>query len=288
MKGLLRRALPERARLALRRSGRLRWITKARSLRSAGPGPWRGRPLKIASFVLLDPEVDTYTYRIENDRELAEGLAGLLGSTHEEIQALLSEAQTDSELGERLTRDIGWRVLFYKRRPPLDGHHLSAYAIVRSLGPEVAVETGILEGLGSRTILRALQRNAEDGRDGHLWSFDVMRGAGALVPERLATRWTPLYEASEQGLPRLLAQRSVGFFIHDSLPDPEHQRRELETAIDRARPGAVVMTVHGWSGVLEELAHERALSYAEFRERPHDHFYGGRHLAWARVPAAPD
>jgi hypothetical protein len=117
----------------------------------------------------------------------------------------------------------------------------------------VAVETGILERLGSRTILRALQRNAEARRDGHLWSFDIMRGAGALVPERLATRWTPPSEASEQGLPRLLAQRSVGFFIHDSLPDPE-----------------------------------RDLSYAEFCERPQDHFYGGRHLAWARVLAEPD
>ena len=280
--------MPERARLALRRLGRLRWLTKARNLRRTGAGPWRGRPGRIAAFVLLDPEVDTYSYWIDNDAELAGCLAPVLDRPPEEVRALLLEALEDIELGERLTRDIGWRVLFHKRRPPLAGHHLSAYAIVRALGPEMAVETGILDGLGSRTMLRALQRNAADGRDGRLWSFDIMPGAGALVPERLASRWTPLYEPVEKGLPRLLDGRSVDFFIHDSLPDPEHQRRELAAALDSARPSAVVMTTHGWSGVLKELATERHLTYAEFRERPRDHFYGGRHLAWARVAPDPD
>jgi hypothetical protein len=288
VKRLVRGVMPERARLALRRLGRLRWLTKARNLRRTGPGPWRGRPVRLARFVLLDPEVDTYSYWIDNEGELAGCLATLLDRPPEEVHALLREALDDSELGERLTRDIGWRVLFHKRRPPLAGHHLSAYAIVRALYPEVAVETGILDGLGSRTMLRALQRNADDGRDGHLWSFDIMPGAGALVPGRLAARWSPLYEDTEEGLPRLLDGRSLDFFIHDSLPEPGHQRRELVTALDSARPGAVVMTVHGWSGVLKELAAERGLTYREFHERPRDHFYGGRHLAWARVAAVPD
>jgi hypothetical protein len=279
--------MPERARLALRRLGRLRWLTKARNIRRTGAGPWSGRPVRIARFVLLDPEVDTYSYWIDNAGELADCLAPVLDRPPEEVRALLREAVEDIELGERLTRDIGWRVLFHKRRPPLAGHHLSAYAIVRALGPEVAVETGILDGLGSRTMLRALQRNADEGRLGHLWSFDIMPGAGALVPERLAPRWTPLYEPTERGLPRLLDGHSVDFFIHDSLPDPEHQRRELVTALDSARPGAVVMTAYGWSGVLKELATERGLTYAEFRERPRDHFYGGRHLAWARAWRRP-
>jgi Methyltransferase domain len=268
----------------VRRLGRLRWVTKGRNLRRAGLGPWQGRPVRVASFVLLDPEVDTYSYWIENGDELAERLAQVLGRSKSELLALLQEARDDIELGERLTRDIGWRVLFFKRRPPLAGHHLAAYAVVRALAPDVAVETGILDGLGSRTILRALQRNAEAGRQGRLWSFDVMPGAGALVPARLATRWTPVYESSERALPRLLTQRPLDFFIHDSLPEPEHQRLELEAALDNARPGALVMTVHGWTGVLRELARARGLSYEDFHERPRDHFYHGRHLAWTRVP----
>jgi hypothetical protein len=262
----------------LRRVGRLRWITKYRKLRSAGSGAWRGRPARIARYVLLDPEVDTYSYEIDNHDELAERLALVTDRPAAEFRGFIDEALQDPEL--RLTRDIGWRVLFLKRRPPIAGHHLAAYAIVRATKPAMAVETGILDGLGSRTILRALERNGGEGR---LWSFDIMPGAGTLVPGRLRGRWTPLYESTRSGLPWLLAERRLDFFVHDSLPEAEHQRFELETALAHAERGAVVMTVHGWTGVLKDLSRSTGYPYAEFRERPRDHFYGGRHLAWARV-----
>jgi hypothetical protein len=145
----------------------------------------------------------------------------------------------------------------------------------------MAVETGILDGLGSRTMLVALERNRGAG---HLWSFDIMPGAGALVPSRLRLRWTPVYRSARPGLPELLADRRLDFFLHDSLPGAEHQRFELQTALAHAKPGAIVMTVHGWTGVLDEMSAAAGLPYADFRERPQDHFYGGRHLAWARVP----
>lgn len=267
----------------MRRLGRMRWITKARNLKSAGAGAWGGRPARIVGYVLFDPEVDTYSYDIDNKDELAERLGLLTERPADEIRRYIGEAETEPELNDRLTRDIGWRLLFFKRRPPLAGHHLAAYAIVRAVKPAVAVETGILDGLGSRAMLAALERNAGEGPDGHLWSFDVMPGAGTLVPGRLRGRWTPVYQSTEQGLPEFVAERQLDFFLHDSLPDPGYQRFELETALAHAQPGAVLMTTHGWSGVLEELSRSAGLSYADFHERPHDHFYKGRHLAWART-----
>lgn len=282
----LKRFLPETSRLLVRRLGRLRWVTKAKKLRSAGAGPWSGRPARIAGYVLFDPEVDTYSYDIDNHDELAERVSSVTGRPVEEVRGYIGEARGDPELHDSLTRDIGWRVLFFKRRPPLAGHHLAAYAIVRAMKPAMAVETGILDGLGSRTILLALERNAGEGHDGHLWSFDVMPGAGTLVPRRLGTRWTAVYESTRSGLPELLDERRLDFFLHDSLPDPEHQRFELEAALAHAQPDAVVMTTHGWSGVLEEMSRSAGLAYADLQERPHDHFYSGRHLAWARVRRA--
>lgn len=285
LKERVKGALPERSRLFVRRFGRVRWITKGRKLRAEGAGAWRGRPFRIARYVLLDPEIDTYSYEIDNLDELAERLALVTERPREKLRGLLDEALRNPELHEQLTRDIGWRVLFFKCRPPIAGHHLAAYALVRALAPVVAVETGILDGLGSRTILAALERNAAEGREGHLWSFDVMPGAGALVPVRLESRWTAVYRPTEEALREVLAGRRLDFFLHDSLPDPEHQRYELETAYAHARPGAVLMTTHGWTDVLEELSATAGLAYADFHERPRDHFYGGRQLAWARTPS---
>jgi len=285
MKQALKRIIPERARLYLRRANRLRWITKAKILRRSDSSAWDGRPLRKARYVLFDPEVDTFTYRIENVDELAERLALVLDRPPAEIRAHLAAALDDPELGPGLSRDIGWRVLFTKRRPPLPSHHLSAWAIIRATKPELVVETGILEGLGDRIMLRALQLNAEEGSPGRLTAFDIMPGSGRLlVPERLRPAWEPIYEPTPEALRSHLEGRRVGLFLHDSVPDADHLRAELEAVLPHMAPGGVVMTVHGWTGVLAEEAGGLEGRTAAFEERPEDHFYGGRTLAWMRLP----
>lgn len=270
MKARLKALAPERARLLVRHLGRLRWITKWRRLRAASPHGWTGRPLRQLRYVLTDPEVDSFTYELENLDELADALAATLGEPRATIAAHLDEALDDPDFAA----DVGWRVLFLKRGARPVGHHLAAYAAVRATRPKVAVETGILDGMGSRTILRALQRNGDGGR---LWSFDVMPGAGALVPPRLRAAWTPVYASTATALQPLLAEREVGFFLHDS--DAGHQELELRTVLHRAAPGAVLMTAWGWTGTLQRLIEEAAT----FQERPRDHFYAGRRVAFARL-----
>jgi hypothetical protein len=286
----LKRLLPNRIRLYLRRLGRLRWITKARTLRSEGAGAWEGRPLRQARYVLLDPEVDTYTYPVANVEELSADLAEVLDRPTEEVDSHLHEALEDPELGAGLAGDIGWRVLYLKRRPALPSHHLSAWAIIRTCKPRFVVETGILEGLGSRTMLRALELNAEEGAAGRLMSFDVLPGAGVLVPERLRERWQPVYEHAPEALVTHLEGHEVDLFLHDSTQEADHLRAELDAVTPHLAPCAVLMTLIGWSGVLEDLAARVGARCRTFRERPADHFYAGRRVSWMRLrpPPAPD
>lgn len=285
MKSKLKRLVPERARLYLRRAGRLRWLTKARVLRAEGPGEWRGRPWRQLAYVLLDPEVDTFTYSPANTGELLERLARVLGRPPEELAGYLAEAESDRELGAAVAADIGWRVAFLKRRQRLPAHHLSAWIVIRATKPQLVVETGILEGLGSRTMLQALRRNGAEGQPGRLASFDVLPGAGEpLVPERLRGGWEPTYEPTPDSLRNHLEGREVGLYVHDSVPTGEHLRAELEQVLPRAAPGAVLMTATGWAGVLEELGAGLGVAVETLRERPRDHFYGGNVVSWLRLP----
>jgi hypothetical protein len=284
VKQTLKRFLPARGRIYIRRANRLRWITKARNLRGASSA-WTGKPLRKARYVLFDPEIDTFTYSIANMNELAEQLAIVLDCSASELKGHLLEILTDPELGSKLTEDIGWRALFTKRRPPLPSHHLSAWAIIRTCKPPLVVETGILEGLGARTMLRALQLNEDEGSPGRLMSFDVLPGAGrTLVPTRLRGAWEPIYEPTPEALSKHLAGSEVGLFIHDSVPEGDHLRAEVETVLPRMAPGGVVMTVHGWTGVLEETSVRIGGRCETFVERPSDHFYGGRTISWMRLP----
>jgi len=288
MKQALKRLIPERARLYLRRANRFRWITKARVLRASGAGAWEGRPLRKARYVLWDPEVDTFTYAIANLEELAAQLALLLDRPASELEAHLAAALDDPELGPRLSEDIGWRALFTKRRPPLPSHHLSAWAIIRTRKPGLVVETGILEGLGDRIMLRALQRNAEEGSPGRLVAFDIMPGSGrALVPERLRAGWEPIYEPTPQAFRSHLAGLEVGLFLHDSVQEADHLRSEVEEILPRMEANGVLMTVAGWTGVLEEESARLGGRCQTFHEHPVDHFYSGRTLSWMRLPDRP-
>lgn len=285
MKRALKRIVPERARLYIRRANRLRWITKVRTLRSNGPGAWAGKPLRQARYVLSDPEVDTFTYSISNLPDMAQALASVLDRPAEEVRSYIGEASKDPELAGLLSKDIGWRTIYTKRRPALPSHHLSAWAIIRCCRPELAVETGVLEGLGSRTMLRALQLNAGDGAEGRLISFDILPGAGrALVPPRLRAAWIPVYEPTPEALGRHLEGSRVGLFLHDSVQEADHLRAEIEAILPFMRPGGVLMTVAGWTGVLEELSRELGAECRTFHEQPIDHFYGGRTLSWMRLP----
>jgi Methyltransferase domain len=285
LKQTLKHGTPERARLYIRRANRLRWLTKARVLREHDTGPWEGRPLRKARYVLADPEIDTFTYPVANLTEMGELLSEVLEHPADELQGYIEEAATDPELGPQLSRDIGLRALYMKRRPPLPAHHLAAWALIRARKPKLIVETGILEGLGSRTMLCALKLNGEEGHEGRLMSFDILPGAGkGLVPAKLKGRWDPIYEPTPEALAKSLEGLKVDFFLHDSIQEYDHLVAEVDAVLPFMAPGGTLMTVAGWTGLLEQLAEQMRGRSRTFRERPLDHFYSGRTLSWMRLP----
>jgi hypothetical protein len=285
LKQTLKRAAPERTRLYIRRAGRLRWVTKAKVLREHGAGPWEERPLRRARYVLSDPEIDTFTYPVANLAEMGELLSEVLERPAAELQGYVDEALATPELGALLSREIGPRAIYMKRRPPLPAHHLAAWALIRACKPKLVVETGILEGLGSRTMLCALRRNSEEGHRGRLMSFDVLPGSGrGLVPKRLRSSWDPIYEPTPEALIRNLAGLEVDFFLHDSVQEYDHLVAEVDAVLPFMASGGTLMTVAGWTGLLDELADKLRGHSRTFRERPLDHFYSGRTLSWMRLP----
>jgi hypothetical protein len=283
VKERLKALVSERNRRRLRMLGRVRWLTKARVLGHNGV-TLRSDPGRWLRYVLVDPEIDSFTYVVVNDDELAATLADVCGLDAAALSARCVEARSDPALREGLRRHVRWR-LQYKRRLALGSHHLATWALIRELTPAAVVETGILEGLNSRVMLRALQRNEEDGRrGGRLLSFDLMPGAGALVGDELRARWTTVWGPTEETLEPALTGERVGLFVHDSNPEDAHQRVEYAIALRNAAPGLVLMTVDDWGPALREVAAEQGARYAHFQERPRDHFYQGNRIGFARLP----
>jgi hypothetical protein len=116
------------------------------------------------------------------------------------------------------------------------------YALVRTLRPEVVVETGVAQGVTSAYILAGLQDN---GR-GELHSIDMpMRDminqhlVGAAVPPPLRDRWNYHWGPARRLLLPILAKAGsrLSLFVHDSDHSYANMRWELETAWRSLAPG---------------------------------------------------
>jgi hypothetical protein len=263
------RELAQRLGLDPRYVRRLRWITKARAVRRVG-----GSLTANLSFVLTDPEPDNYSYELANQPELAAWVRSVSRCAPGEAELVLAEGRADTILGDRLRTATANHRWWSKPEPPY-GKRLAWYALVRLMKPALVIEAGVHDGLGSLLLLRALERNAQEGDQGRLVSFDVNPAAGWLVASD--PRWELRIESTRSGLPALLAGAPpVGLFIHDSLHTYEHERFELWTVAPYLAPDGVLVSdnVHV-TPALAQASAEFGLDHHEFLERPVDHFYTG-------------
>lgn len=104
------------------------------------------------------------------------------------------------------------------------------YAIIRSLKPEVILETGVASGLSSAYMLLALEENKkgklysidlpfEEGSESDEWASLLPKGekSGWLIPENLRHRWLLKLGSSSEVMPAILEElKSIDIFFHDS------------------------------------------------------------------------
>jgi hypothetical protein len=267
----LKERVPLEWRQRLRRLNRFRWVAKYRALRSFGISS-RSEPGVAARFIFLDPELDNFTYELANEHELPAFVAGVTGSSPIEAAAHMFELSSDRVLRDELEAQTRGR-LDMKRRPEY-GHRLAWYALVRWLKPRLIVETGVQDGLGSVVLLRALERNFEEGAPGRLMSFDLLPGSGSLVSDRFRSNWELVTGSTFDTLRDALGGHSVAMLVHDSLNTYECEQFEFGVALQHADDRLLLITNRAALGGLRDVARAHGLPYYEFHEQPL-HFYPG-------------
>ncbi len=248
-----------------RRFNRVRYIEKTKVLRR-----YDARLLENLGYVLTDPEVDNFTYELENEAELVRWIAETFSAKLDRVAELLVEARSNQAIYIPLKRATKrWSM---KTEPP-PGRRLGWYVIVRLLKPSRVIETGIHDGIGSLIFLAALDRNAHEGADGDLVSFDIDKNAGWIVGEH--PRWSRRIGDSRAILEEAFLEVPVQVFLHDSLHTFEHEMFELSVAAKHMKGGAVMSdNAHG-TDALKRVAEQSKRRYAFFKETPRAHFYPG-------------
>jgi Methyltransferase domain len=139
---------------------------------------------------------------------------------------------------------------------------LRLYKLLRDLRPEVAVETGVCNGVSTAFLLLALEDNGtgtlhsidlpevagEEYEEGTFW--DGKGGAvippgkepGWMVPPALRERWELVLGRSQDELPPLLDRVGpIDFFMHDSEHSYECMSFEFQAAWGALRDGGMLV-----------------------------------------------
>lgn len=248
-------------------------------------GGIRRTPTQALRYLMFDRELDNFTYPIANTAALADFIADAFATDPITVRRYIDELAGDAELA----REIGARLAARRdrnRSMPF-GRRLGWYAIARLRRPELIVETGVHDGLGSTALLRALQRNDAEASPGTLLSIDRRPAAGWLIPDELRPRHHLVVGDALVEIPRLTAGRRVDMFIHDSDHRYEHETAEFETVVDQAGPGAILLSDNAHaSTAFADFCARRSLPFRFWKEIPRGHFYPGAGIGLAVVPVA--
>ncbi len=277
MKAVLKGMLSPEWQARAHRLSRLRWLNKYHLMRSFDTDIELRYQL---AYVFLDPETESFSFELSDETAVIGALAIALGRPASELTAYAAEAKRDPELGEHLARHVRWR-FDVKRRPPL-GHRLCWYLIARALKPELVVETGIYLGLGSLTLLRALERNRQEGSPGELMSFDTNAQAGSIVRAEVRNGWHRITGTTHDVLLPALEGRRVNILFQDTPHTDENQRFEFGAALSHAAPGLVLIDGSGgWAQTLKQICAERNGAYHQVPLRSRNHVYPGDDFTFA-------
>jgi predicted O-methyltransferase YrrM len=164
------------------------------------------------------------------------------------------------------------------------GHSVARdyYAIARELRPEVAVETGVCNGVSTMAILAALDKNGtgtlhsidypfradESLEEFRSETFTEYGGAaipsnkepGWIIPNGLRTNWTLTIGRSKRKLPQVLCQYdTIDMFVHDSEHSHPCMMFEYEIAHEwLSEDGILLSDDIRWNSAFEKFVEVRS------------------------------
>ena len=246
---------------------------------------------------LLHPisSIDTVSRLMRSNLPLLESVRKITNDTMDNIQNNYNDIKNNVELKHHLdngyvglnnyVNNTNLDSLRYSKKTPSGrlgrdtqsnaGHFL--YLIIRSLKPDIIVETGVASGESSTYMLQAM----EDNKKGKLYSIDLPpsvdqfhrkiifpkdKSSGWIIPENLKHRWE-LHEGDSKDLllPLLKKLGTIDGFFHDSLHSYEHMMFEYETSWDYIRSEGILFSDD--VAVMNEMGRSPFTDFAKMNEK---------------------
>ena len=240
----------------------------------------------LVNWLIFSKEASNFTYDLTplNMKHLAWTLVPITGKSYNQIREVINEIVTDMNLKSHITEWTGKSNAVYTMDPVARyGRRILWYVLVRTLKPEVIIESGVHMGLGTCVLSAAVIKNRIEGSKVDLYAVDIAPGAGELVqsPYKDVVKLT-----IQDSLDYLRTfDKSIDLFIHDSDHSAQHESEEYEIIADKLSDESVVISDNGHvTDVLPHFAVKTDRCFTYFQESPIHHFYPGAGAGIAYKP----
>jgi hypothetical protein len=227
------------------------------------------------NWSLRRTETSNFYYDLtpKNLLELANFVSVVTKVELSKVQEYVDEVRGDSNLAEHIRSKIMTDKQM-KDSKMLLGRRIGWYAFVRATKPKVVVETGVHQGIGAVTLIRALEKNALEGFTGRYFGTDIDPEAGALVSGKFRVTGHVMFGDSLESLGKL--SEEIDLFINDSDHSAEYESREYELVDSKLSKGALILgdNSHATDSLMN-YSLNKGRGFLLFREEPLHHWYPG-------------
>jgi predicted O-methyltransferase YrrM len=214
-----------------------------------------------------------YDLTERNLDELANFVATITGIPLDKIQSYIEEIKSDTQLHQHIRSSLLSDDSMKHSQLQL-GRRIGWYAFARATKPKLVVETGVHQGIGAVTLIRALEKNALENFPGRYVGTDIDPLAGGLVNGEFLLTGHVAYGDSIETLAGL--DEEIDLFINDSDHSSEYEYREYETVVSKLNSKAIILGDNSHStDSLMRFSSENQRSFLLFRETPKNHWYPG-------------
>jgi Methyltransferase domain len=187
--------------------------------------------------------------------------ADWLGGDGEDALVVLNELLTDDVMVPVMEATVAtmpsWETKRFSSIFQMRLFRMLLFSAIRLTRPALTIETGVLHGMTSLFLLRALELNGfgrlisidlpsypESGpanRDGYHSVLPPGQQSGWLVPRARYPQWDLQIGSTRDRLPLLNGIEGLGMFLHDSEHTTETMTFELEWAWPRLTSGGLLL-----------------------------------------------
>lgn len=227
------------------------------------------QPIKDSiNYIINSEEKSNFSYRLTglNKEQLAGFVSTIVEMPIEEAEGYINEIENDEELREHIRNNASKSDL----KDPKFARRIGWYAFVRASEPQVVIESGVKDGLGTCVIASALRKN----NSGIVIGIDSKQSSGILFSKPYSEFGEIRINNSVDELEEF--EEKIDVFIHDSKHTKDYIKDELKAIESNINSDSLLISdASHHSDAFYNYSKENDRKYLFFKEETDSHWFPG-------------